>query len=128
MVSEIIFTVAHCEALQTTNSLYLASTLSQLQQNPQAEQSSGVLKEPVLQEYASGLLMHVVKLLCVYVHIIEDRDPEMKEKVWILEYCLYVCVTRLASLLICRGCPCLLFHQERDQVTYLLRESKSLRF
>ena len=90
MVSTVIITAAHCEALQTTNSLYLASTLSQLQQNPQAEQPSGVLKEPVLQEYASSLLMHVVKLLCVYVHIIEDRDPEMKEKVWTLDYCFYV--------------------------------------
>ena len=63
------------------SSLYLASTLSQLQQTSQAGQSWGALKEPVLRECASVLLTHIVKVLCVYVHIIEERDPEAKEKV-----------------------------------------------
>lgn len=76
-----VFSLAHCEVLQTTCSLYLASSLAQLQQTPPTGQPWGALKEPVLRESASVLLMHVVKLLCVYVHIIEERDPEAKEKV-----------------------------------------------
>lgn len=63
------------------NSLYLASTLSQLQHTSQAGQPWGALKEPLLREYATVLLTHIVKVLCVYVHIIEERDPEAKEKV-----------------------------------------------
>lgn len=81
---------AHCEVLQTVNSLYLASTLSQLQQTSQAGQSWGALKEPLLRECATVLLTHIVKVLCVYVHIIEERDPEAREKValcsWPLPY------------------------------------------
>lgn len=76
-----ISATAHCEVLQTTSSLYLASTLSQLQQTSQTEQLWSASKDPVLRECASILLMHIVKLLCVYVHIIEERDPEAKEKV-----------------------------------------------
>ena len=72
---------AHCEVLQTVNSLYLASTLSQLQQTSQAGQSWGALKEPLLRECATVLLTHIIKVLCVYVHIIEERDPEAREKV-----------------------------------------------
>ena len=71
----------HCEVLQTASSLYLASTLSQLQQTSQTEQQWSSSKDPVLRECASVLMMHAVKLLCVYVHIIEERDPEAKEKV-----------------------------------------------
>lgn len=47
----------------------------------QAGHAWGALKEPLLQECATALLTHIVKVLCVCVHIIEERDPEAKEKV-----------------------------------------------
>ena len=105
----------------------MASTLSQLQQTSQAGQSWGALKEPVLRECASVLLTHVVKLLCVYVHIIEERDPEAKEKVNHMFMGFSVLLYKPAAC-VYRDCPCLLFLQERVQVMAHLQEDRSLRF
>jgi len=39
---------------------------------------------------ASQLLTHVVRMLAVFVHVIEGREPEMKEKVIDFTIELYV--------------------------------------
>lgn len=41
----------------------------------------GGLEDDTLIQFASTFLSHNVKLLSVYVHIIEGRDPEVRDKV-----------------------------------------------
>lgn len=53
-----------------------------------------------LVQFANYFLVHTVKLLCLFVHVIEEREPEHREKVLrrlflrlllFLCYCLFLC-------------------------------------
>ena len=41
----------------------------------------GALKDDTLVQFAMDLLAHAIKLLSIYVHIIEQREPEVHDKV-----------------------------------------------
>lgn len=68
--------LAHGDLLEVTTSVFLSCSLSHL--SPSTDR-------PVTQ--ATQLLGHVIKLLSVFVHVIEEREPEIKEKV-IVHECL----------------------------------------
>ncbi len=75
------FYTAHGDLLEVTTSVFLSCALSHL---PSSGKSSA--GSPIAQ--AKQLLGHVVKLLSVFVHVIEEREPEIKEKVSVLMYML----------------------------------------
>ena len=75
---------AHCELLELTNSVFLACALSHMhQQSPQGSGGGNwcAITDPTLCTHASTLFKHIVKLMCVFVHVIEQKEPEVKDKV-----------------------------------------------
>lgn len=52
-----------------------------MQQSDATVSAWGALGDQTLTEFAGNFLSHVVKLLCMFVHIIEEREPEVREKV-----------------------------------------------
>lgn len=46
------------------------------------------LGDDTLVQFATDFLSHNVKLLSIFVHIIEERDPEIRDKVCHL--CMYI--------------------------------------
>ena len=70
---------AHCEILELSGSVFLGCALANMQLSAQSGQSWSALSEPSLVSHAGKLLNHTVKLLSIFVHIIEHREPEPKE-------------------------------------------------
>ena len=70
------YVAAHGDLLEVTTSVFLSCALSHL---PTPGKLWSEENSPVAQ--ATHLLSHVVKLLSVFVHVIEEREPELKEKV-----------------------------------------------
>lgn len=70
---------AHCEILELSGSVFLGCALANMQLSAQSGQSWSALSEPLLVSHAGKLLNHTVKLLSIFVHIIEHREPEPKE-------------------------------------------------
>ena len=48
------------------------------------------LGDDSLVQFANYFLVHNVKLLCLFVHIIEEREPEHREKVYRLVSVVYL--------------------------------------
>lgn len=74
-----MFPLAHGDLLEVTTSVFLSCALSHLPVPgvPGEPWSNNIT--PVGQ--ATHLLSHVIKLLSVFVHVIEEREPELREKV-----------------------------------------------
>lgn len=49
----------------------------------------GALEDATLVQFATNFLSHNVKLLSIFVHVIEEREPEIREKVQVYCYCAY---------------------------------------
>jgi len=71
--------VAHCQLLELTGSVFLGCALANMQHSAESGQSWCALSEPSLVSHANSLLSHIVKVLCIFAHIIEHREPEAKE-------------------------------------------------
>ena len=78
-ISSLQHETAHCELLELSGSVFLGCTLANMQLSAQSGQSWSALSEPSLVSHAGRLLNHTVKLLSIFVHIIEHREPEPKE-------------------------------------------------
>lgn len=68
--------------LEVVTSLFLSCALAHMPQNvPASGQAWSAFSDSVLVTQATKLLNHTMKLLCVLIHIIEEREPESREKV-----------------------------------------------
>lgn len=86
----------HCELLELSGSVFLGCALANMQQSAQSGQSWSALSEPSLVSHAGRLLNHTVKLLSIFVHILEHREPEAKES----KVSTYVCILGTLSVLL----------------------------
>lgn len=73
--------VAHGDMLEVTTAVFLSCALAHMPQIKTGGQSWSAISEPSLVSQATQLLGHTVKLLSVLVHVIEQREPEIREKV-----------------------------------------------
>ncbi|KAL5499651.1 hypothetical protein EMCRGX_G011104 [Ephydatia muelleri] len=67
----------HIELLNLSSDLFLACALSSLDQGVRGGGAWSALCSPVLASHASCLLVHCAKLLTVFVHIMEGKDPDV---------------------------------------------------
>ena len=67
-----------------SGSIFLSCWMTNAQHDRTATGSVwGGLEDHSLIQFASDFLSHTVKILSIFVHIIEERDPEIKDKVYI---------------------------------------------
>lgn len=52
-----------------------------MQRESSANSNWGALKDSTLVQFATNFLSHNIKLLSVFVHVIEQREPESRDKV-----------------------------------------------
>ena len=73
----------HHQLLQLSTSLFLACALDSLHQSASEGRvwDSGQERVGVVR-HSTTLLLHVMKILNVFHHVIENKDPQEKEKVW----------------------------------------------
>lgn len=48
----------------------------------------GLFEDAPLIQFAEYFLSHNIKLLSVYVHIVEEREPEIRDKVYFKKLCV----------------------------------------
>lgn len=72
--------VAHSELLDVSGSVFLSCWMMNVQSHKTGS-VWGALEDNSLIQFASDFLSHNVKLLSIFVHIIEEREPEIKDKV-----------------------------------------------
>ena len=65
------------QLLNLSSDLFLACALSSLDQGVRGGGAWSALCSPVLASHASCLLVHCAKLLTVFVHIMEGKDPDV---------------------------------------------------
>ncbi len=70
--------IAHCYLLDISSSLFLSCSLVKLKKSNTAW---GAIGEERLAAFANNILFHNIKLLSLFVHIIEGREPELRERV-----------------------------------------------
>ncbi len=73
--------VGHIELLELSSSIFLSCGLVNVHNLDIAEATSGVFKDETMVQFADYFLSHNIKLLSIFVHIIEERQPEPKDKV-----------------------------------------------
>ena len=73
--------LAHGDMLEVTTSVFLSCALAHMPLSTPGGQSWSAISDPFLVSQATQLLGHTLKLLCVLVHVIEQREPEIREKV-----------------------------------------------
>lgn len=78
----IILISGQSELLELSGSVFLScSVVSMKQQSNSANPVWGALDNDTLTQFATLFLSHNVMLLSVFVHIIEQREPEIRDKV-----------------------------------------------
>ena len=70
--------LAHAYLLDVSSSLFLSCALNNLKKS---SKPWGAIDEENLGYFAINFLNHSVKLLSIYVHVIDGREPELREKV-----------------------------------------------
>lgn len=76
--------LAQSELLELSSSIFLSCSVRNMQHQTPNNPSWGALRGDTLLLFATNFLSHNVKLLSVFVHIIEQREPEIREKVLML--------------------------------------------
>ena len=75
------FDVAQSELLELCGSIFLSCGVSNMQRESQTNSAWGALKDSTLINFAANFLSHNIRLLSVFVHVIEQREPENRDKV-----------------------------------------------
>lgn len=80
--NRIILISGQSELLELSGSVFLSCAIvSMKQQSYSANPVWGALDSDTLVQFATFFLSHNVMLLSVFVHIIEQREPEIRDKV-----------------------------------------------
>ena len=82
----LLFVLAHCALLEISSSAFLSCGIF----NMKKVNKAWALENESLIQFADHFLVHNVKLLCLFVHIIEERDPELREKVMYIYIYIYI--------------------------------------
>lgn len=95
------FIIAHSELLEVSGSVFLSCWMVNMQHTKTTSPSSsvwGALEDDTLIQFASNFLSHNVKLLSIFIHIIEERDPEIRDKVqYTITMCIYLTICNLVE-------------------------------
>lgn len=78
--------VAQSELLELCSSVFLSCAVSNMQHESQTHSTWGALKDSTLVHFATNFLLHNVRLLSVFVHVIEQREPENRDKVQVFVF------------------------------------------
>lgn len=73
--------LAQSELLELSSSIFLSCGVHNMRHESSSSLAWGALKDDTLVQFATNFLSHNIKLLSVFVHIIEQREPEMRDKV-----------------------------------------------
>lgn len=76
----IVICTAQSELLDLSSSIFLSCGVANMQHENTANPVWDALENDTLVQFAKNLLSHNVKLLSVFVHIIEQREPEIRDK------------------------------------------------
>lgn len=77
----LFFPLAQSELLELSSSIFLSCGVLNMQRESSTNSTWGALKDSTLVQFATNFLSHNIKLLSVFVHIIERREPENRDKV-----------------------------------------------
>ena len=77
---------AQSELLELSGNVFLACGMVNMLHTNTTRPTWGLLDDPHLVLFADYFLSHNVKLLSVFVHIVEEREPEIRDKVLIHMY------------------------------------------
>lgn len=81
-----LFSAGHQQLLDVCSAVFLTCSLSAMTRSAQYGQATptsgsgwAALGDPDLAGYAGLLLQHTARLLALFVHVIEGREPETRE-------------------------------------------------
>lgn len=72
---------AHSELLELCSNVFLSCGLENTSRSRTSGLTWGVFEDVPLVQFADYFLSHNIKILSIYVHIVEEREPEIREKV-----------------------------------------------
>ena len=86
----VLFLSAQSELLELCSSIFLSCGVSNMQDEGSANTAWGALNDNTLVQFATNFLSYNIKLLSVFVHIVEQREPESRDKVKIMVLFIYL--------------------------------------
>ena len=73
---------AHSELLELSANIFLSCGMANMSYARNTNPVWGLFEDPDLVRFAECFLSHNIKLLSIFVHIVEEREPEVRDKVW----------------------------------------------